>query len=161
MGGRGSGGKNRRPNHLKILEGAEERHINRDEPVPEGVSSLEPPVKLSDAERKVWDRLAPDLVAKRVMTEWDYDAFVTVCRAVALREQCWQKMNDPADPEYGLTAQGSAGGIIPNPLFRIIARCNDDLARFGGRFGLTPADRAALKVDAEEQQGSGAERLLS
>lgn len=161
MGGVGSGGKNRRPNHLKILEGAEEREINRNEPTPGEVSTLEPPVKLSNEERAVWDRLAPDLIAKKVMTEWDFDSFVTVCRAVALREECWRRMNDLADPDYGLTAQGSAGGVIPNPLFRIIARCNDDLARFGGRFGLTPADRAALKVEAAEGPSAGAERLLS
>lgn len=157
----GKRGPRPRPAHIQLVEGVRESRINRDEPTPEGVSTLEPPVKLSAPERAVWDRLAPDLVAKKVMTEWDYDAFVTVCRAVALREECWKKMNDPADPEYGLTAQGSAGGIIPNPLFRIIARCNDDLARFGGRFGLTPADRAALKVESGEQTASGAERLLS
>jgi P27 family predicted phage terminase small subunit len=161
MGGRGSGGNNRRPNHLKVLEGAEEARINRHEPIPAAVDSLAPPVKLSDSEQAVWDRLVPDLVAKKVMTAWDSDAFVSVCRAVALREECWRRMHDPADPDYGLTAQGSAGGVIPNPLFRILARCNDDLARFGSRFGLTPADRAALKIEPDEGPSAGAERLLS
>lgn len=161
MGGRGSGGHNRRPNHLKIAEGAEEARINRNEPIPAEVVSLAPPVTLSEAEQQVWDRLAPDLVAKKVMTAWDFDAFVTVCRALALREDCWRKMNDRKDPEYGLTAQGSAGGIIPNPLFRIMARCNDDLARFGSKFGMTPSDRAALKIEPEAGPSAGAERLLS
>ena len=160
MGGRGSGGKNRRPNHLKILEGAEERHINRLEPIPSDYGDIRVPEGMEPDVRRVWDRYAPDMIAKKVLTAWDVDAFLIVCQAVALRAECWRKMRNPADEDSGLMKKGS-GGVIPSPLFRIMAQCNADIARFGGRFGMTPGDRAGLKVDADEAAAGGAERLLS
>lgn len=56
--------------------------------------------------------------------------------------------------------QGAAGGKIKSPHWQIMRDCQSIMAQFGGRFGLTPVDRAALKVDAEEKP-TGAERLLS
>jgi P27 family predicted phage terminase small subunit len=157
----GKRGPRPRPAHIQIVEGAREGRINRDEPTPED-SEVSCPADVDDDVRAIWDRLAPDLVAKKVLTSWDVDSFLILCQSIALREECWRKMRDLGDEWHGgLIKQGSAGGLIPNPLFRIINACNQDIAKFGSRFGLTPGDRAQLKIDADEGPSAGAERLLS
>lgn len=160
MGGTGSG-RPGRPNHLKVLEGAPESAINRDEPTP-AAATIKAPSGMRAKARAVWRRLAPDLEDKGVLTAWDVDAFAVVCEAIALRTECIKKIHDPDDPDSGLTARGAAGGIIPNPLFKVVRDCNNDIARFGARFGLTPSDRARLVVGGSDAPRElGAERLLS
>lgn len=154
MGVKGSG-RPAKPTHLKILEGEREDRINRDEPQPsEGV--IEPTRELSPAAREVWDRLVPDLVAKRVLTAWDVDQFVVFCNSVAIYHECHELMAG----QYLET--GAAGGVIKSPYWQIMRDCQATMTQIGSRYGLTPSDRASLKVGGDEQQsGSGAERLLS
>lgn len=150
----GKRGKRPESNHLKILKGVDEYRINRDEPTPSD-GGVEPPVELSEGAQDVWDRLAPDLIGKRVMTAWDVDQFVVFCDAVATYHECKLLM----DREY--ISPGAAGGLIKNPYWQIMRDCQSIMTQIGSRYGLTPGDRAALKVDSDEQTGSGAERLLS
>lgn len=155
MGGRGSG-RIGKPTHLKLLEGEREDRINRDEPTPEMYESLEPPVELSDRAREVWDRLAPDLVNKNVLTGWDVDQFAVFCDAVAIYHDCKEQMGG----KY--TALGAAGGVIKSPYWQIMRDCQSIMTTIGSRYGLSPADRARLSTGADESdEGDSAERLLS
>ena len=142
------------PNHLKILSGVDESRINRDEPQPSELD-VRPPVELSAEAQAVWDRLAPDLVARKVLTAWDVDQFAVFCDAVAVYHECKELMGG----QY--IAQGAAGGKIKNPYWQVMRDCQSIMAQIGSRYGLTPGDRAQLKVGGEEDAGSGAERLLS
>jgi phage terminase small subunit len=80
-----------KPTHLKILAGEREDRINRNEPTP-ARAPIVPPVELSDGARAVWDRLAPDLIAKHILTAWDLDMFGVFCDAVATYQECQQLM---------------------------------------------------------------------
>lgn len=152
MGKRGPTG---RPNHLKALDGTRESRINREEPQP-GDDVIAPPVQLSDDAQAVWDRLAPDLIAKKVLTAWDVDMFAEFCRATAVYNRAASEVES-----LPLTAPGAAGGVTVQPAFRVMQAASAMMRSTGQRFGLTPGDRAALKVDDGGRRSAGAERLLS
>ena len=153
MGGKGSG-KPGKPNHLKILEGVRSDRINYDEPAPED-AEIVCPAELSGRARETWERLAPDLIAKKVLTAWDVPMFATFCDAVATYWINRELMGN----QY--TDVGSAGGVIKSPHWQIMRDAVGIMTSVGSRFGLSPSDRASLKIAPEEQKSSGAERLLS
>ncbi|HWV47676.1 MAG TPA: P27 family phage terminase small subunit [Nitrospira sp.] len=150
MGKRGPTG---RPNHLKALEGVEESRINRDEPIP-SVGAVLCPVELNDAARAVWNRLAPDLIQKKVLTCWDADEFANGCRIQAL-------LNEALDTAEScdLVIPGSNDNLVMHPAIRAVTALEATLRSVWSRFGLTPGDRAALKVD-DGGDSSGDEALI-
>lgn len=151
----GRRGPKPRPNHLKVLAGAEERYLNRSEPVPAG-PAVPAPARISDRGRVVWERLAPDLIDKKMLTTWDVDAFTVFCEAVATYHHNRELMGE----EY--TARGAAGGVIKSPHWQIMRDCADTIAKFGARFGMTPGDRANLRTEGgDDKPAHGGERLLS
>lgn len=144
------------PNHLKLLRGDKESRLNREEPIPSKLADLIAPPSISDGARVVWDRLAPDMIDKKMLTEWDVDTFVVFCEAVATYHDCRQMMGR----EY--TAAGAAGGVIKSPYWQIMRDCSAVMAQYSSRFGMTPGDRASLKASDDGDTGpkSGAERIL-
>ncbi|MEZ0366798.1 phage terminase small subunit P27 family [Mycobacterium sp. pUA109] len=144
-----------RPSHLKALEGAWEGRLNRNEAIPED-APIAPPVTLPADAQAVWDRLAPDMVAKKVLTAWDVDAFAEFCRSVALYNRAAAEVE-----RVDLVSEGYNGNPVVNPAIRVMKTASDMMRATGSRFGLTPGDRAALKVEQGGPAKSGAERLLS
>lgn len=149
----GKRGPTRRPSHLKALEGCREDRLNREEPIPAS-GAIVSPAELDSESQEVWDRLAPDLIAKKVLTSWDVDSFAAFCRSVALYERASAEAATAA-----FTVKGSHGGSVQNPVFRIMQMAAADMRSFGQRFGLTPGDRAALKVD-DDGSASGDEAYV-
>lgn len=138
-----------------MLAGERESRINRGEPLP-SEAPITPPAQLSDAARKVWDRLAPDLEDKGALRAWDIDMFGAFCEATALYRHCMERLGTT-----NLTVPGSLKNQVVNPLWRIAKDCLETMTRIGGRFGLTPADRAGLDLSDTEPPKNGPERLLS
>lgn len=136
----------RRPDHLKAVAGTEERYRNHNEPQPEtaGVDLKVPPRGLGAGPSRVWRRLAPDLVKKRMLTPWDVDAFSAYCIAVA-------QYNDirRAVTKNGTVTTGSQGQLVVSPYFRAQHVALDAMMRLGARFGLTPGDRANIAMVAD------------
>lgn len=154
MGSRSSG-RRPRPTHLKALEGVRESRLNRDEPIPtEG--AVVPPVELESAARAVWDRLAPDLIARRVLTAWDVDSFAVYCRSVALFNRAAAEVE-----AEGASTERPYTGVVPSPAFRVMVAMQKTLTAIGSRFGLSPADRATLKINHNAGPKIGAERFLT
>lgn len=144
------------PNHLKLVRGDKESRLNREEPIPSEIASPIAPPSISEGAKVVWDRLAPDMVDKKMLTEWDVDTFVVFCEAVSTYHECRTLMGR----EY--TALGAAGGVIKSPYWQIMRDCSAVMAQYSSRFGMTPGDRASLKASVEDDLGpkSGAERIL-
>jgi P27 family predicted phage terminase small subunit len=142
------------PTHLKVLRGDREDRINRKAPTP-SESTVRPPIALSSGAREVWDRLAPDLIDKRVLTAWDIDLFMVFCEATARFYECSRQL----DAE--LVTTGSAKSPIKSPYWQILRDCEAMMSRVGGRFGLTPADRSSLAVRAQQDPKLGGERLIN
>ena len=81
----------RKPTHLALLAGDREDRINRNGPTPAAATIL-PPYALSENSQAVWNRLAPDLIAKNILTAWDVDMFAVFCDAVAIFYDCQEKI---------------------------------------------------------------------
>lgn len=147
----------RRPNHLKLLAGERESRINRGEPTPTDSSAIVPPVQLSEGAQKVWDRLAPDLIDKSVLTSWDVDMFTIYCDAAATFHEARAALGSD------FTVKGSVKDTtVKSPLWRIMRDCEATMRAIGGRFGLTPSDRAGIDVTENAPKPLyGPERLLS
>lgn len=150
----GARGPKPAPTHLKVLKGAEERYINREEPMPTEGTVVAP--EMSEGAMEIWDQLAPDLMDKGCLTPWDVHCFATFCEAVFIYRDCRKKMGK----QY--TDKGAAGGVIKSPYWQIMRDAVETMAKMSSRFGLTPGDRAALQVGGENNSGpaSGAERIL-
>lgn len=150
----GKRGPTPRPTHLRALEGVEESRLNRDEPSP-GEGVIVPPVKLAKDAQAIWNRLAPDLIDKKVLTCWDVDEFANGCRIQAL-------LNDALTEAEGvpLVSPGSNENLVMNPAIRVVTTLEAALRSIWSRFGLTPGDRAQLKVNDNGGSKSGGGRLI-
>jgi P27 family predicted phage terminase small subunit len=153
MGERGPKGK---PTELRILHGDRDDRINRAEPKPDA-GEVKPPYRLRRPAAAVWRRLAPDLIAKKVLTPWDIDQFAVYCDAVATYRECRDLLD-----EEGYTARGSAGGVVKNPHWQIMRDAASIMTSVGSRFGLTPADRSHIVAPEGNDNGGkkDANRLL-
>ncbi|AHH98320.1 phage terminase small subunit P27 family [Kutzneria albida] len=152
MGKRGPAPK---PNALRVLHGERPYRINTAEPQP-AEERIEPTQELTEYARAAWDLLAPDLIVKHVLTAWDVHAFTAYCVAAGTFREASEHLTT-----YGLTGRGAAGGEIKSPYWQIMRDSIDAMVKLGGRFGLTPSDRAQLSIGGGDERASGAERLLS
>jgi P27 family predicted phage terminase small subunit len=116
-----------------------------------------PPTQLSDEAQEVWDRLAPDLANKGVLTCWDVDAFVVYCDAVAGYHEARAQMGDDK-----VTRGSVKNTSVKSAWYRIMLDCIDVMRVVGAKFGLTPSDRAGLDVsESAASPQHGPERLLT
>ena len=149
------------PTALKVIRGDRESRINREEPVPSDGDVIVAP-EMSVGGREVWDSLASDLADKGCLTSWDVYTFAAFCEAVAKWREC-RKLLEEHVSDYGkYVERGAAGGVIKSPYHQIMRDCEETMAKFSSRFGLTPADRASLKIERGQDNGpkQGAERIL-
>jgi P27 family predicted phage terminase small subunit len=139
MGGQGSG-RRPRSSHLKAIEGvrADRLALNAPEPT-EGV--IVPPVKLEPDAHEVWNRIAPLLIERRVLSTWDVDIFSMWCRSVAL----FNRAADQVERE-GTSTDRPYKGQVASPAFRVMVAAAKMVTSIGAKFGLTPADRATINV---------------
>jgi P27 family predicted phage terminase small subunit len=144
-----------KPTELKLLQGiVDPRRVNEAEPKPtEG--DVKPPYRLRKPAAAVWRRLAPDLIAKGVLTQWDVDQFAVYCDAVATYRECRERLETD-----GYTARGSAGGVIKSPYWQIARDAASIMTTVGARFGLTPSDRSSIAIDKPDTEPRDASRLL-
>jgi P27 family predicted phage terminase small subunit len=147
--GRGGQGRPSKPSSLKVLHGDRKDRINDAEPVPDAEEVTAPAwIVAIDHEAEVgtetaldvWNRLAPDLVRKKVLTSWDVEAFATYCDAVVNHRRASEEV-----ARDGVTVMG-AKSIVRNPAVVAAKTYADVMARYGARFGLTPSDRASLSL---------------
>jgi phage terminase small subunit len=63
-------------------------------------------------------------------------------------------------PVYNRHGDRTGERIVLSPWWQVWKGANEAMLRFGGRFGLSPSDRAALKVtNGREQQSKGQDLL--
>lgn len=130
------GGRPPKPSHLKVLHGDRKDRVNTSEPQP--ASDVEPSFELSEGAREMWERLAPDMQEKGVLTKWDADAFAELCEATMRLREKRRAADEPAQ----------RGG--PNPM-RDYQTAFEMFLKLAGRFGMTPSDRSKLEVDRGEE----------
>lgn len=160
MGKRGPAPK---PTQLRVLHGDRKDRINTDEPQP-SAGEIAPPDWLGDVALEVWDAYAPDLETKRVLTAWDVEAFAAWCDAVARRRDAARHVDEEGAvvemPVFNKNGEETGTRRGKNPWLLALDAADAQVRTYGARFGLTPSDRASLKIP-NEGDGQGAERLLS
>lgn len=151
------------PTALKVVRGTRESRVNREEPKPD-LGEMGAPAWLPGRAREVWDRLAPDLVRKKVLTAWDVDAFADLCSAVVVNRDAWLDIEANGTSCTTVARELSDGTVIyrlsKNPAWQVARESTVIITTLGGRFGLNPSDRSQLHVKGDDDAAKGAERLL-
>ncbi|WP_432063360.1 phage terminase small subunit P27 family [Streptomyces sp. S1] len=160
MGRRGPAPK---PTALRVLHGDRKDRVNTDEPRPDE-GDLTPPAWLSEAAVEVWDTLADELTVKGVLTPWDVEAYANWCDAVARRREAAEHVAAEGavvkHPVFNKNGEQTGVRMGKNAWLLALDAADAQVQRYGARFGLTPSDRAQLKIGGQDNR-AGAERLLS
>ena len=114
---------------------------------------IEFPAEMTAAARKVWDRLAPLLIAEGRLTELDRVPFAIFCSAVA----DWFAANQ-ALQTYGAVIKSPSGYPVQSPYVSIASKHLDTIIRLAVEFGLTPASRS--RVGRRSDAGAWLDELL-
>lgn len=151
------------PTALKVLHGTKPSRVNQNEPVP-GTVEVVPPRPLDSRAQSIWDRLAPDLIKKGVLTAWDVDSFATFCTMVVINQDATRDVELNGTSCTTLVRETPDGTCIydlrKNPAWQVARESATLIVTLGGRFGLNPSDRSQLSLPPVREPGKGAERLL-
>ena len=138
MGGRGSG---RRPKYSvqeKTLMGYREDRINREAPEPiQG--DVSPPEGISPAALEVWNRVAPLLLQRGLLTSWDVYGLKAFCDAVVFFHRAADELE-----RNGMLLERADGQLVRNPAARVMTWATRSMTSWGAKFGLDPASRQRL-----------------
>lgn len=145
----GKGGQPRKPTALRVLEGDRADRMPVNEPVPD-TAEVERPASLPDRAAEVWDAVAPDLIRKGVLTPWDTDMLAAFCNAVIVNRDAAAEIEENGVKCSALVRETANGDLIydlrRNPAWGVFRESAATMASLGGRFGLSPADRAGLSI---------------
>jgi P27 family predicted phage terminase small subunit len=130
-------GRKHRPTALVGIEGGKRRP---NEPQP-GNATVRMPRGMTVRAKEQWRKLAPDLIAKGVLTAWDVDLFMLYCESWSFWEQARRLIADE-----GPLIPGAHGNKVTHPAVRIQRDAVEQIRRLGAQFGLSPSDRAGLSV---------------
>jgi len=160
MGGKGSGGSNRKPTALKkFLGNPGKRKLNDKEPAaPKGVPEM--PRFLTIEARAEWKRIVPILCNMGLLTVADGKALAAYCSAYAQLAKA-----EAAIEKYGILLATldqitGVGELKVNPAVRVKSDALRQMKSFLIEFGLTPASRSKLKINADNDQPDALDELF-
>lgn len=139
-----------KPTALKVIAGNPGKKA-----LPPG--EIKPPVELPTQPRHLtaearaeWDRLAPVLMRLKLLTRLDRAAFAAYCQAWARHVEAEEQL-----AKASALAFTASGYPIINPWATISKQAVDQMARFLGEFGLTPAARTRINAGPVPLGGDG------
>ena len=97
------------------------------------VDSLAAPKFMTPKAKKVWARVAPELIAANILRESDVESFAQYCELVAVFWDAASKM------KRGALIDGK-----PNPAWKIMREAQLNARSMAAQFGMTPAARVAI-----------------
>lgn len=157
-------GRPPKPTALKMVHGDDKYRINQNEPVPSRAKTLEPP-PLSPRATELWTRLAPDLAAKKVLTDWDRETLANYCSAQ------WRAEEANADLERNGTTCTTLVKTLrdgtevyelrKNPAFLVWKDSVALTIQLGAQLGLTPAARTKITTKGSDAKKEGADLLTA
>lgn len=108
-----------------------------------GAVALDEPPGMTAAVREKWRKLVPLIAKACPLKETDADALRQYCEAVTLREKAQKEMETA--PLVLVTPNGAQQ---VNPLLKIVSQCEAVMMKLSERFGLDPASRKRLAIEA-------------
>ncbi|WP_026790355.1 phage terminase small subunit P27 family [Pleomorphomonas oryzae] len=143
------------PASVKLAKGNSARRPIGTDPVTENrtAGTIEPPDWLDEQGKTVWARLAPRLVAMKLLSEVDVGAFARYCSDYAM----WVELRGKTKTDGAIYTIVTASGTVrrPDPTFVMCVRLNRELMSAEDRFGLNPAERQRIFA-ARAVGGAGA-----
>jgi P27 family predicted phage terminase small subunit len=118
--------------------------VNRNEPTPPPVRP-DPPEYLDLDALGVWRRLAPSLEARGILTVWDVDTFAAFCTAVVHHRRAVAMVN-----KSSVVLGRTPSTYIKHPAMQVVRDQAALIVTLAGRFGLTPSDRSAIRLELED-----------
>lgn len=153
------------PTHLKLLRGNPGKgKINRDEPQPLVPDACpEPPSFLSAYAAEEWRRVAAELHRLHLLTVIDTGPLAAYCVAFGEWRTARETLDRIAkgDPVmHGLLLKRDRA-VVQNPLVYVARKAAQDMVRYAGEFGLSPAARVRIATGLAEVPGSKFADLLA
>jgi P27 family predicted phage terminase small subunit len=135
-------GKKPTPKHLKLVKNSSRAKRSELETAARPIGTApEPPDFLCDDAKVEWRRVAPSLLALRLLTELDVGVLGAYCQAFATAKQAAQMLS-----AEGLTVLTHHKNIIPHPLLGIRNKAMADMVRYAAELGCSATSRARLPV---------------
>lgn len=138
MGKRGPAPK---PTALRLLEGARERDVNRNEPIARS-GRIEPPAGMSDDVRVIFDYVVDELEHMKIASPADRDSIACYAEAVDKHRKASAVL-----AKSPVLIKGIHGGMVRNPALAVQRDAAQMIRQFAQEFGLTPSARA--RIDSE------------
>lgn len=136
-------GRKKKPTNLHIAEGTH-RADRHGDPADEIQAEGEPipDDDLPPMGKKLWEQIVPQLITQNVVSVLDSAALNLLCRQYA-RGMAWdQKILNRKRLDKNMMKDERMSSMIWN-----------DFARMAARFGLSPADRASLRIEKPKNTG--------
>lgn len=135
---------NKKPHHLKLLQGTDRPSRKRRQPRPPGTFQPSPPAWLPRYAKMFWRAYAPKLEEVGILSPADRAAFELLCLLHHRIRTC----NELLDAE-GLVVKGYRGGTVKHPAISILTAAEKEFRLLAGDFGLHPAGRGRLDIPIE------------
>jgi P27 family predicted phage terminase small subunit len=136
-------GRKPKPTALKALAGNPgKRALNRNEPRPAGIPTA--PKHLDREAKREWKRVSSELIALGLLTSVDRAALAAYCAAYSR----WITAEENVQKFGAVIKSPKSGYPIQNPFLGIANTALDQMRKFLTEFGMTPASRSRLSVDA-------------
>jgi P27 family predicted phage terminase small subunit len=145
------------PVRLKVLRGNPGRRSIRGlfEP-PRPPEPPKPPPFLSGHALDEWLRIAPGLALFGLLTDLDVMPLAAYCTSYERWREAEELLAELAkvdDRARGLLIKGSKGQARANPLVQIAAQAANDMVKFAGEFGFSPAARSRIALGPQPGLG--------
>ena len=150
-----SGGHNRKPTHLKLIEGTlgkNPQRANKREPkaTVTATRKLRAPSWAGKLARKWFRYFQREVTTLGVLADTDEAALQGLAMAAAELEMAWRVLQDKG---YTYEVVDEAGNVTirPRPEVAIANKARKEMKQWFALFGLSPADRARVQVGKEPE----------
>lgn len=149
-----------KPIELKVIEGNRgHRSMSLDSTFRPEVGLPPIPKDLSIGARKVWKRLAPELLRYNLMSVVYSDTFEDLCESVSdvkmlrhsLRKRQALLIAEGRDPAEAFEAQTPGGMPVQHPRYQILKSERQMMHSLLAKFGLNPAEQASVTTAIRAQ----------
>jgi len=152
----GKPGPTPKPTALKVLEGNPgKRPLPKNEPQPGDVTRIKPPSYLPPLAKKEWKVILPQLQALGLISDLDIYGLAAYCNAYATWVDALGEIK-----KHGSLVMSPNGYPMPSPWIKISRDALAEMMQWLKEFGMTPAARSRVSVEAGDDEPDDLEKLF-
>lgn len=160
-------GRNAKPVMLQLLEGNKGKYskaqlqerMEREKSIQPKSDNIKPPTWLSPFAKRIFKRKAKELLEVDLMTNVDVEALARWCDAYDDYVECSKIIKEEGlMVEY--TNKAAETNKVPHPLLTKKKAAHEQMKSLETEFGLTPAARAKLAIQKQEEKEKSEEELM-